>query len=810
MKKEKLMEKDVKKILRKMTLKEKASFVSGADFWHIDEIKRLGIPGMMVSDGPHGLRKNNTESDNVNESIQAVCFPAACATAGSFDRKLMNDLGKILGNECLAENVGVLLGPAINMKRSPLCGRNFEYVSEDPYLAGELAASYIEGVQSMKVGTSLKHFAANNQEFLRLVASSDIDERTLYEIYLPAFEKAVRKAKPWTVMCSYNRINGVYSSENEWLLTQVLRKQWGYKGMTVSDWGAVNDRIAGIMAGLDLEMPSSNKVNDIEIINAVKRGKLPMEKLDAAVLDILKTVKKYEEAHTNKRKYVFDREADHSKAVNMAKECIVLLKNEGGVLPLKPGRIAFIGEFAKKPRFQGGGSSHINSYKIENTYDSAVKILKDSKKDAGSLGYAIKYAQGYTLPDIHGFSARNDEIDKTLEAEALKLAKNSDTVVFFAGLPDSYESEGFDRSHMKLPQNQNDLIEKIRKHCKNMAVVLNNGSPVEMPWADGVSSILEAYLTGEGSGAAVAEILLGRANPCAKLAETFPEKLSDNPSYLNFPGRDNHVPYSEGIFIGYRYYDRKEMDVLFPFGHGLSYTEFEYEAIKVKQLISVEKAVDGFKPVYEVSFDIKNTGKVTGKEIAEIYVSCENDEYYNPVRELKNFKKVEIKPDEKVRVTVTLDSRAFAHYDTNLHCFIVKKGTYCILVGKSSRNIVLTAKVNIKDDYCCSKKPKKGDMLFDGSIYDGKDGFIVNRNTSNYELARYPELKKLADRLLKPYSGSIDNNDDKNEIASEAVSDKMNEMMGLGNPLRAMRSFGKITNRQLDEVINKLNKAPRK
>ena len=569
---------DIKNIISQMTLEEKAAMCSGADFWHTEAVERLNVPQSMVSDGPHGLRKQPEECTGdhlgLNAAIDAVCFPAACATACSFDRELLHEMGTILGQECQAENVSVLLGPAVNIKRSPLCGRNFEYLSEDPYVAGELSAAYIEGVQSQDVGTSIKHFAANNQEHERMSTSAEVDERTLREIYLPAFETAVKKAQPWTVMCSYNRLNGVYASEDEWLLTKVLRDDWGFKGYVMSDWGAVRDRVQGIIAGLDLEMPGSNGANDLAIVNAVKEGRLKEETLDQAVERILNIVYRYVENHAAHEDAVFDREADHEKAKEIAEKCIVLLKNEPKngekVLPLKKEKkTAFIGGFAEKPRYQGGGSSHINSHKVV----SARSVVQEKQNVYGDVLYA------------EGFSAEEDKIDEQLMMQALKTAESAEQVVVFAGLPDSFESESYDRSHMNLPQCQNILIQKLAELGKPVVVVLHNGSPVEMPWADQVEGIVEAYLGGEAVAEALIRILYGEVNPSGKLAETFPKKLEDNPSFLNFPGMDKKVNYAEGIFVGYRYYDKKKMDVLFPFGHGLSYTEFEYSNLKVSNSV---------------------------------------------------------------------------------------------------------------------------------------------------------------------------------------------------------------------------------
>ncbi|HJB82171.1 MAG TPA: glycoside hydrolase family 3 protein, partial [Candidatus Mediterraneibacter intestinavium] len=573
------MERNLKELVNQMTLEEKAGMCSGLDFWHLKPVDRLGIPSVMVSDGPHGLRKQDDNADHlgINESIRAVCFPPAVLSACSFDRDLLRELGDTVGKEAQATDVSVVLGPAVNIKRSPLCGRNFEYYSEDPYLAGESAAAFINGVQSHHVGTSIKHFAANNQELNRMSCSSEVDERTLREIYLPAFETAVKKSQPYTVMCSYNKINGTYASENPWLLTEVLRDEWGFEGYVMSDWGAVNERVPGLKAGLDLEMPASGGMTDREIVAAVQDGSLEESVLDQAVERILRITFTWLD---NREEQDFTLEADHETARRIAEESMVLLKNEN-VLPLTPSEnIVFIGGFAKKPRYQGGGSSHINSFRV----DSAI----DAVRDIAEVSY------------VEGFSSSKDIYDEKLAAEAVEAAKKADKAVIFAGLPDSFESEGYDRSHMRLPECQDRLIREIAEVQPNTIVVLHNGSPVEMPWKDDVKGLLEAYLGGQAGGSAVVNILYGKVNPSGKLAETLPLKLSDNPSYLNFAEREK-VNYSEGVFVGYRYYDAKEMEVAFPFGHGLSYTTFKFSNLKLDRTEMTDQ------DTLTVSVDVTNT-----------------------------------------------------------------------------------------------------------------------------------------------------------------------------------------------------------
>ena len=553
----------IQDLVSRMTLEEKAGLCSGADFWHTKAVERLGIPRSMVSDGPHGLRKQDETGDHlgINDSIKAVCFPAASATAASFDPEMIERMGEALGDSCQHERLSVVLGPAVNIKRSPLCGRNFEYFSEDPYLTGKMATALIKGIQSRNVGTSIKHFALNNQEHRRMSSSSDCDERTIREIYFPAFEMAVKEAQPWTVMCSYNRINGVFASENPWLLTDVLRKEWGFEGYVMSDWGAVSDRVAGVAAGLDLEMPSSGGVNDRKIVEAVRAGKLDEKQVDLCCERILNIIFRYQE--NAKPDTPWDKEAQHRLAAEIAADCMVLLKNEEGVLPLKKeDTIAFIGEFAEKPRFQGGGSSHINCFRTT----SALEAAKEH-------GLKVTYARGY--------SVKADDASAEQIAEAAAAAKQAAAAVVFAGLPDSYESEGYDRTHMRMPESQNRLIEAVAEANPNTVVVLHNGSPVEMPWIGKVKAVLEAYLGGQAAGEAAVRVLWGDVNPSGHLPETFPVKLEDNPSFLFYGGEPRGTEYREGIFVGYRYYDKKKMNVLFPFGYGLSYTTFAYTGLKL-------------------------------------------------------------------------------------------------------------------------------------------------------------------------------------------------------------------------------------
>lgn len=751
---------NIDKIMNEMTLEEKASLCSGHGFWHTKSVDRLDIQRIMVSDGPHGLRKINegNESDGFSEeSIKAVCFPTASALACSFDRGLIEKLGKALGDECQAEDIAVILGPGANIKRSPLCGRNFEYFSEDPYLSTEMASAHIKGVQSRGVGTSLKHFALNNQEHRRMSTSAEVDERTLREIYLASFEGAVKNAKPWTVMCSYNRVNGVHASESPKLLSDILRDEWGYEGLVVSDWGAVDNRVNGVKAGLDLEMPASMGKNDKLIVEAVKLGKLDIKDVDKCVRRVLELIEKHEDG--KKSEVVWDKEKDHELAAKIESECMVLLKNDDNILPLdKNKKIAFIGKFASSPRFQGGGSSHINAYKVT----SALEAVKDICE--------VSYAEG--------FITHEDKTDKKLLDEAVKTAEECDVAVLFVGLPDSFESEGYDRSHLRLPECQLKLIEKVSQVNKNTVIVLHNGSPVEMPFADDVKGILELYLGGQAVGRAAVEVLFGKKNPCGKLAETFPKKLSDNPSYLNFPGEGDRVRYQEGIFVGYRYYDKKEIEPLFPFGHGLSYTTFEYKDIEV----SKDEMNDDEELTVNVT--VKNTGNVKGKDIVQLYINDEKSSVIRPIKELKGFEKVTLKPGEEKRIAFVLDKRSFSYYNTDISDWYTEYGKYNILVGASSRDIRLKASV-----YVAPTNRIRAEYTL---------------NSTGGDIMSTDEGKELFKDFLKDVSVGFDSDSGTMGEGSEQMALAMyNEL-----PLRAMVSFSdneKLTREKLKHLVRKLN-----
>lgn len=684
-----------KDLISQMTLKEKASLCSGKDFWHLKSIERLGLPEIMVCDGPHGLRKQNAENKKVGigNSYPATCFPTAVTTACSWDRDLIYKMGQALAEECLQHGVSVLLGPGVNMKRSPLCGRNFEYFSEDPELAGEMGAAFIAGVQSKGIGTSLKHFAGNSQEMKRMTSNSIIDERALREIYLRAFEKAVKKSQPWTVMNAYNLLNGTYCSENDWLQNKVLRDEWGFKGAVVSDWGAVNDRVAGLNAGNDLEMPSSGGVNDAKIVEAVKCGVIDETTLDERVDKLIDIILKG--AANKKPGYKFDVKAHNLLSRQIAEQSMVLLKNDGNILPLKRVEgeyVAVIGAFADNPRYQGAGSSIINPTMI----DSGRRAFNNSP-------ISVKFADGY---DRSG-KRKNEDAYIT---EACNLAKNASKAVVFIGLTDDYESEGFDRSTMKLPDGHNRLVEAVSRVNDNVIVVLEGGSPVEMPWADDVKAILNAYLGGQSVAPAIVDVLTGKANPCGKLAETYPVCLKDTPTSFRYPDSKEDVQYRESIFIGYRYYDKVERNVRFPFGFGLSYTSFEYSDIKLKKK-NLTKG-EGAK----VTFTIKNTGDVAGSEIAQVYVAKPESKIFRAPKELKGFVKIHLDPGEEKKVSVELDDRAFTFWNTATEDWCVESGEYKILVGASSRDIRLeaVAKMKSEDDEAIVDLRESAGVYFDG------------------------------------------------------------------------------------------------
>jgi beta-glucosidase len=665
---------NIQSIIAQMNLEEKAALCTGASPWTTTPVERLGVPELIMSDGPHGVRRVPDVNAIAIESLPATCFPTASCLASTWDVDLIYKMGEALAEECIALNVDVLLGPGANMKRSPLGGRNFEYFSEDPYLAGEMAAGIINGIQSKGVGTSLKHFAANNQEFQRFSISAEVDERTLREIYLPAFEKAVKQAQPWTVMCSYNKVNGTFASEHHHLLKEILKDEWGFEGLVVSDWGAVRDRVAALKGGLDLEMPGPQERRIQAVVEAVRSGDLDEALLDEAVRRILTIVFKAKETP---KAGTFDMEAHHQLAHRIANEGVVLLKNNG-LLPLKGQQhIAVIGRAAEKAHFQGGGSSHIHPTKV------AVPF-KELQSQAGNA--ELTFAEGYPADN----SFRQDLID-----QAVGLAGSADVAVLYIALPTFKESEGYDRHDLDLTEQQVALIKAVSNVQPRTIVVLNNGAPVAMSeWIDGVGALLEGWMMGQAGGAAIADVLFGRVNPSGKLAETFPLKLSDTPAYLNWPGEAGEVRYGEGLFIGYRYYDARQLPMLFPFGYGLSYTIFAYSNARASA--KTFKDVEGIT----VTVDITNTGKVAGKEIVQIYVRDQKAGLIRPEKELKGFAKVELQPGETKSVSIPLDFRAFAYYHPEYKQWITEDGDFDILIAASAVDIRETLTVTLESSLC--------------------------------------------------------------------------------------------------------------
>ena len=670
---------DVPGLVAQLTLAEKVSFCVGSDFWHTAGVERLGIPKLIVSDGPHGLRAQMDEADHLglSGSVPATCFPTASAIGSSWNVALFREVGEALAREARRWGVSVILGPGINMKRSPLCGRNFEYLSEDPYLAGELATPMVQGIQSLGVGTSLKHYAANNQEDDRLRVSAEVDQRTLRETYLPAFERVVTRADPWTVMCAYNKLNGTYCSEHHWLLTEVLRDEWGSDCVVVSDWGAVHDRVAALRGGLDLEMPPNLGVSDVALVAAVESGELDESVLDLAVTRMLRLVDRARPALVEGG--TFDEGEHHALARRVAAESAVLLKNDGGILPLKPAEgasVAVIGEFARAPRYQGAGSSQVNPTRLDVPLDE----LRDGLGD----GVDVKFAAGFEISE--------GEDDEALREAAVALATECDHVVVFLGLPAEAESEGFDRTHIELPANQLGLVDALAGLGKPLVVVLANGSVVQLStWEHKVAAILECWLSGQAAGGAAADLLLGEANPSGKLAETIPLRLEDNSSYLNFPGDPGVVRYGEGVFIGYRAYDKCDQTVSYPFGFGLSYTTFEISDVQVE----ISGSVAGGDLSVEVTATVANTGSVAGAEVVQVYVGDVESTVARPVRELKGFTKVALEPGQSTLVSIVLLERAFAYWSTQWSRWAVEAGDFEISVGSSSRDLVATKTVTV-------------------------------------------------------------------------------------------------------------------
>ncbi|MEC0283364.1 glycoside hydrolase family 3 C-terminal domain-containing protein [Terribacillus saccharophilus] len=750
------MNNNINDIIGKMTLEEKVRFCSGTNFWETESLERLSIPSMRFSDGPNGLRKSGEDIIAMSENEAATCFPAPAAYASSWDRELVAKLGNAIADEALAADVQIVLGPGVNIKRSPLGGRNFEYLSEDPYVAGELAVDYIKAMQAKGVGTSVKHFAANNREYRRMEVDTIVDERTLHEIYYPAFEKAIKKAQPWTVMTAYNKLNGYYASEHEELLQQILHDDWKFEGFVVSDWGAVDDRVQALKAGLAVEMPPTGGLSDEKIKLAIEAGELDERVLDERLAAYLRILFK---TTAVKQEKTYNQDEHHALAEEIATESIVLLRNEKNILPLNTtDKVAIIGDLADNVRYRGGGSSQVNPTKLDTPLDK----LREK------AGENIQFARGYSIDG-------KDEQEQFIK-EAEKAAESMDKVILFLGLPEEFESEGFDKLHLRLPENQELLVKRITAKNQNVIVVLSNGSPIEMPWRDQVDGIVEIYLGGQAVGGAITKILYGEENPSGKLTETFPLKLEDTPSYLNFNQEKNRVVYQEGIFVGYRYYEKKNMPVLYPFGYGLSYTEFQYDNLK----LSANKLQDS--DTLNISFTLKNTGKRAGKEVAQVYISDRESSNVRPVKELKGFEKVLLAPGESKTVTIELDPRAFSFYDPEQHAWRVETGSFDILVGSSSEAIHLSETVEVTETVA----PKM--------VYD--------RNSTVSDVLDDPQNQDKMEELLLSLRGKLVLIPEDEENVDKMMFPMLSDL-----PLRGLIIFsqGQFTDKELDEFIQSLN-----
>lgn len=770
-------------IINEMSIEEKASLCVGEDYWNSKKIERFDIPNIKMSDGPHGLRVQRESVDNlgINESEISICFPALSTIGNSWNKELAYLLGKTLGEEAKEEKVNIVLGPAVNIKRSPLCGRNFEYISEDPFLAGIIGSEYVKGLQSQNVGACVKHFAVNNQEDRRRTINAIIDERTLREIYLKPFEIILKNSNPWAIMSAYNKVNGEYCTENKHLLKEILRKEWNYNGIVISDWGAENDRVKGLKATHELEMPGGRGNGVNEIVEAVKNRKISEDELNKVVDRIIETAKKCK--RKNKELKEYNKEKHHNIALKIAEDSIVLLKNKDNILPLKLNKnIAIIGDMAKSPRYQGSGSSTINPYKIENALDT---FLENNIK--------FEYAKGYERIDLKN--------DKKLLEEAIKIAEKNEIVIVFAGLTENYESEGIDRKNIDIPINQNKLIQEICKVNNNVIVVLSNGSPIAMPWKDNVKAIITGYLGGEAGGRAIVNCLIGKVNPSGKLSESYPKDLSDTPCYNYYPGTELISEYKESIYVGYRYYDKVNKEVLFPFGFGLSYTQFQYSNLKVNK----------YDDKIEVKFKIKNIGKVTGKEIAQIYISQIEPKIYKPNKELKEFVKIELSPNEEKEIAIKLNRKSFEYYNTETKSWKIEEGTYQIQIGKSSRDIVLKQEIyiNSRDKKISKRYPQK---YYDGNIQNISDedferllGYKLPEKHLNIEnVTDENTLEQIKDTKVGKiiYKNQIEkmNNLFKKQNTNKATK----VMMDMQKPLKKFyeKKNSKITKDMIEELLD--------
>ncbi len=776
---------DIRETVKKMNLEEKCYLLSGKDFWQTRSVERLGVHSITLSDGPHGVRKQMGEGDQLglNPSYPATCFPTAATIANSWDTALGEEVGKCLGEEAASQEVAVLLGPGLNIKRSPLCGRNFEYFSEDPYLAGKMAAAYVRGIQSEGVSACPKHFAVNSQELRRMASDSVLDKRTLREIYLTGFEIAVKEGHAKSIMSSYNRVNGVYANENEHLLQEILRDEWGFDGFVVSDWGASNDHTMGVEAGSHLEMPSTGGDSDEELINAVKAGKISEEQIDKRVEELLEVVLPLYENIQRTKDRKFDVDAHHKTARKAAEESIVLLKNANHVLPLKAGtKVAVIGDFAQTPRYQGAGSSVVNPTRLE----SAVDVIGSFPLE--QVGFA---------PGYH----RTGKADPEYEQEAVELAKKAEAVLLYIGLDEISESEGLDRPHMRLPENQRSLLKKVAEANKHVIAVISGGSSIEMDWIGCCEAVIHGYLGGQAGASAMLRAIVGEINPSGKLNETYPLKYADMPSAPYFPAKERNAEYREGLYVGYRYFETVNKPVRFPFGFGLSYTEFAYSDLKTSEK--------------EASFTLTNTGKADGAEVAQLYVSAMCGGVYRPAKELKGFTKVFLKVGESKRVTIPLDDKAFRYFNTDTNRFEVESGEYRILIGASCADIRLTGSVQVEGTKAelpanTGKLPsyEKGEIqkvsdaefktLLGREIPDGKWGGVLDRNDAICQM--YYAKSSLARLVYRIINGKL------NKSMKKGTPD-LNLMFIYNMPFRGIgkMSGGLCSQEMVDGIVNVVN-----
>lgn len=784
---------EIQSLLEKLTLDDKAKLCSGSDFWHLHGIDHLDLPSIMVTDGPHGLRKQPEEADHIGlaESVPATCFPTASGLAATWNIDLIKKVGVTLAKECRTEQVSVILGPGVNIKRHPLGGRNFEYFSEDPLLTGKLASGLIEGIQSEGIGTSIKHFAVNNHETGRMVVDAIVDERTLREIYLPGFEIPIKESQPWTVMCSYNKVDGTYLSENHRLLTEILRDEWGFNGLVMTDWGATNQRVEGVKAGLDLEMPASGSLNTDKIIRAVQRGELSNDALDACVTRLLALIIKSRRLLNDNHQHSANEH--HQVAKLAALEACVLLKNEQKNLPLSTSdKVGVIGALAEDTRYQGSGSSQINPTLLDQPLE-AISLL-----NAG-----VEYEPGYKLIGA---------TPKSLIDDAIALAENMDKIILIVGLTRECESEGFDRTHLDLPEGQMALLEALSQFHHKITLVLQNGAPVVLPDVSKVPSILETYLGGQAGASAMADILFGVCNPSGKLAETFPRRLEDVPSHAWFPGTNRQSQYREGIWVGYRFFNTTGNPVAYPFGHGLSYTQFDYSNLVVAN-------TNELKPNHEMKVSviatIKNTGDRAGSEVVQLYVGQQDPSVHRPTRELKAFCKVHLEAEQEHEVALNLDFRSFARWDTLINDWVVEAGSYTIDIGASVEDIRLSHILHLGGD----KKLVDSDPLlrpyFEPANLDfNDDAFtaLLGRsipepvpvrpfqfNSTLLEVEQNWLGRKLKQQVQKMMNAQFGEPSDHNKMVIEAIVAEM--------PLRTMvlMSQGKLSPKLMARLIHVMN-----